>query len=158
MGLDADLGLAMAKSQIAAGSPLPLAGTVFISVRHPDKPAVVPVAARLAELGFTIIATHGTAARLEQEGIACSEVNKISQGRPHILDKVQNGEVQFIINTSAGNRATEDSYAIRRAALDYHIPYCTTITGATAVTKALVSLMQKEAGVMTIQESSKRID
>ena len=158
MGLDADLGLAMAKSQIAAGSPLPLAGTVFISVRHPDKPAVVPVAARLAELGFTIIATRGTAARLEQEGIACSEVNKISQGRPHILDKVQNGEVQFIINTSAGNRATEDSYAIRRAALDYHIPYCTTITGATAVTKALVSLMQKEAGVMTIQESSKRID
>ncbi|NLZ17817.1 MAG: carbamoyl-phosphate synthase large subunit [Desulfobulbaceae bacterium] len=158
MGLDEDLGLALAKSQIAANSHLPLAGTVFISVRHPDKEAVLPVAARLAELGFNIIATRGTAAKFKEAGIPCSEVNKISQGRPHILDKLQNGEVQLIVNTSAGNRTTEDSYLIRRAALDYHIPYCTTITGGLAVTKALASLLYREMEVMTIQESAKRID
>ena len=158
MGLDEDLGLALAKSQIAANAHLPLAGTVFISVRHPDKEAVLPVAARLAELGFNIIATRGTAAKFKEAGIPCSEVNKISQGRPHILDKLQNGEVQLIVNTSAGNRTTEDSYSIRRAALDYHIPYCTTITGGLAVTKALASLLSREMGVMTIQESAKRID
>ena len=158
MGLDEDLGLALAKSQIAANVRLPLKGTVFISVRHPDKPAVLPVAAKLAELGFNIIATQGTAAKLQEAGIPCSQINKISQGRPHILDKLQNGEVQLIVNTSAGNRTTEDSYSIRRAALDYHIPYCTTITGGLAVANALASLLHKKMEVMTIQESAKRID
>ncbi len=158
MGLDEDLGLALAKSQLAANARLPLEGTVFISVRHPDKPAVLPVAARLAALGFAIVATAGTADKLREAGIACQPVNKISQGRPHILDKIQNGEVQLIINTSAGNRTTEDSYSIRRAALDYHIMYCTTITGGLAVAQALESLRQREMGVATIQECAKRID
>ena len=158
MGLDEDLGLAIAKSQIAANARLPLKGTVFISVRHPDKEAVLPVAANLSQLGFAIIATEGTAAKLKEVGIPCSEINKISQGRPHILDKLQNGEVQLIVNTSAGNRTTEDSYSIRRAALDYHIPYCTTITGGLAIAKALASLLKRDMEVMTIQESAKRID
>jgi carbamoyl-phosphate synthase large subunit len=158
MGLDQDFGLALAKSQLAANARLPLAGTVFISVRHPDKQAILPVAARMVELGFDIIATQGTATKLQEAGVQCQKVNKISQGRPHILDKIQNGEVQLIINTSAGNRTTEDSYSIRRAALDYHIPYCTTITGGLAVTKALASLLHRELDVATIQECAKHID
>ena len=112
----------------------------------------------MVELGFDIIATQGTATKLQKAGIQCQKVNKISQGRPHILDKIQNGEVQLIINTSAGNRTTEDSYSIRRAALDYHIPYCTTITGGLAVTKALASLLHRELDVATIQECAKHID
>ncbi len=146
MGIDDDLGLALAKSQMATNSQLPLDGTVFISVRHPDKDAVVPVARKLAELGYAIIATQGTAAKLAENGISCTEVNKISQGRPHILDKIKDGEVQWILNTSAGNRTTEDSYIIRRAALDYHIPYTTTITGGLAMTLAMESMRQKAAG------------
>ncbi len=158
MGIDDDLGMALAKSQMAAGTKLPTKGMVFISVRHPDKDAVVPVAAKLAALGYTLIATRGTAARLKSDGIACTEVNKISQGRPHILDLIQNGEVQWIINTSAGTRTTEDSYIIRRAALDYHIPYATTVTGALAMTKAVESLLRQETGVKPIQDFAKAID
>ena len=158
MGIDDDLGMALAKSQMAANSELPRSGTVFISVRHPDKDAVAPVGKKLDELGYTIVATRGTAARLKEHGVACTEVNKISQGRPHILDKIQNGEVQCIINTSAGNRTTEDSYIIRRAALDYHIPYTTTITGGLAMTLAMESLRHKAVSVKTIQEFAKGID
>ena len=158
IGIDDDLGLALAKSQMATNSQLPLSGTVFISVRHPDKDAVVPVAKKLAELGYGIIATRGTAAKLKDNGIACTEVNKISQGRPHIMDKIQDGEIQWILNTSAGNRTTEDSYIIRRAALDYHIPYTTTITGGLAMTLAMESLRHRQVSVKTIQEFAKGID
>ncbi|PIE68459.1 MAG: carbamoyl phosphate synthase large subunit [Deltaproteobacteria bacterium] len=102
LGIDDDLGQALAKAHMAAGSSLPLSGNVFISVRHGDKEAVLPVARKLDELGFTILATRGTAAKLKENGITCTEVNKISQGRPHILDKIEDGEVQLILNTSAG--------------------------------------------------------
>jgi carbamoyl-phosphate synthase large subunit len=96
---------------MASNSQLPLSGTVFISVRHGDKDAVsCPVAVKLEELGYAILATRGTAGRLAEAGIACTEVIKISQGRPHILDKIQDGQVQWILNTSAGSRTTEDSY------------------------------------------------
>jgi carbamoyl-phosphate synthase large subunit len=158
MGIDDDLGQALAKSQMAAGSQLPLSGTVFISVRHGDKDAVVPVARKLTELGYVILATRGTATKLAESGVSCIEVNKISQGRPHILDKIEDGKVQWIINTSAGTRTTEDSYIIRRAALDYHIPYTTTITGGLAMTLAMESLRHKEVNVKTIQEFAKGID
>jgi carbamoyl-phosphate synthase large subunit len=158
MGIDDDLGMALAKSQMGAGSQLPMSGTVFISVRHSDKAAVVPVAAKLEALGYSILATRGTAAKLAESGVACLEVNKISQGRPHILDKIEDGKVQWIINTSAGTRTTEDSYIIRRAALDYHIPYTTTITGGMAMTRAMESLRRQEVGVKTIQEFAKSID
>ena len=158
MGLDLDLGLAIAKSQMAANAQLPLSGTVFISVRHPDKMAVLPVARRFQTLGYQIVATQGTAEKLREAGIECKVVNKVSQGRPHILDMIQNKEVQLIVNTSAGNRTTEDSYIIRRAALDYHILYNTTITGGLAITLALESLLRKNTGVMTIQECTKHID
>ena len=158
MGIDDSLGLAMAKSQQAAGQHLPMSGTVFISVRHADKDAVVPVARQLAELGYRIVATRGTAKKLADHGIACTKVNKISQGRPHILDKVRNGEIQWIINTSSGSRTTEDSYTIRRAALDYHIPYTTTITGATFMTDAVAALAKRDISVKSVQEFASAID
>ncbi len=158
MGIDDSLGLAMAKSQQAAGQHLPMSGAVFISVRHADKDAAVPVARQLAELGYTLLATRGTAEKLAGCGIECERVNKISQGRPHILDRVRNGEVQWIINTSSGSRTTEDSYTIRRAALDYHIPYTTTITGATFMTRAVAALAERVFSVKTVQEFAKAID
>lgn len=158
MGIDDNLGQALAKAQLAAGASLPLHGTVFVSVRHSDKEAVIPVAKKLVELGYSLLATHGTAARLKEAGIDCTEVNKISQGRPHILDKVEDGNVQMILNTSAGTRTTEDSYTIRRAALDYHIPYSTTITGGWSMALAVESLIAQEVGVKTVQEFSKTID
>ncbi len=158
MGIDDSLGLAMAKSQQAAGQHLPMSGTVFISVRHADKDAVVPVARQLEKLGYQIVATRGTAEKLAGQGIACTRVNKISQGRPHILDKVRNGEVQWIINTSSGSRTTEDSYTIRRAALDYHIPYTTTITGAIFMTGAVAALADRAISVKSVQEFVRAID
>jgi len=143
---------------LAAGADLPLSGNVFVSVRHSDKDAAIPVARKLVELGFTILATSGTAARFQENDIACISVNKISQGRPHILDKIEDGEVQWILNTSAGTRTTEDSYIIRRAALDYHIPYSTTLTGGWSMALAVESLGKQRIGVKTIQEFSKNID
>ena len=158
MGIDDNLGLALAKAQQAAGQDLPMSGTVFISVRHGDKENVVPVATSLADQGFSLLATRGTADKLAEHGIECERVNKISQGRPHILDKLKDGQVQWIINTSSGTRTTEDSYSIRRAALDYHIPYTTTITGASSMAQAIATLAKQEIEVKTVQEFSAAID
>jgi len=158
MGIDDNLGLALAKAQQAAGQHLPMSGNVFISVRHNDKENVVPVAAELVELGFSLLATRGTADKLAEHGISCERINKISQGRPHILDKLTDGQVQWIINTSSGSRTTEDSYTIRRAALDYHIPYTTTITGAASMAQAIGTIAHQEITVKTVQEFSAAID
>ncbi|HBG21075.1 MAG TPA: carbamoyl phosphate synthase large subunit, partial [Desulfobulbaceae bacterium] len=151
MGIDDNLGLAIAKAQLAAGSKVPQAGNVFISVRDGDKPAVVAVARDLVDLDFTIFATTSTAACLKEAGVPCQLVNKISQGRPHILDKVQDGEISWIVNTSLGRRTTEDSYRIRRAALDYHIPYTTTVSGAAALVKGIRELRKNQPGVQPVQ-------
>ena len=151
MGIDDNLGLAIAKSQLAAGSKVPLAGNVFISVRDGDKAAMLPVARELVHLDFTIYATVGTAACLEEAGIPCQLINKISQGRPHILDKIRDGEIAWIVNTSLGKRTTEDSYSIRRAALDYHIPYTTTVSGAAALVKGMRELQQRRLEVQPVQ-------
>jgi carbamoyl-phosphate synthase large subunit len=152
MGMDDQLGMAFAKAQLAAGQPLPVEGNVLISVRHPDKPAVLPVARRIVDLGLSIIATAGTARYLTEHGVACSRINKISQGRPHILDKIKDNEISWIINTSMGSRTTEDSYSIRRSALDYHLPYSTTITGALSMVKALETVRKNEIKVKSVQE------
>ncbi len=152
MGLDDSLGLAFAKSQLAAGQQLPSHGNVLISVRDADKPAILPLARRLLDLDFVILATTGTAEFLNKHNVDCTMVNKISQGRPHLLDKVQDNQVQWIINTSMGSRTTEDSYSIRRSALDYHIPYSTTATGALSMVRALETLREKKMQVKAIQE------
>ncbi len=152
MGMDECVGLAFAKSQLAAGQPIPASGTVFLSMRHPDKPAIVPIAKRLVELGFSLIGTRGTAAYLAEHGVACEPVFKISEGRPHVLDKIQNKEIQWIVNTSMGTRTTEDSYTIRRAALDYHLPYTTTIAGAESMTRAIATVQEESIEAKSVQE------
>ncbi len=151
MGIDDNLGLAIAKAYMAAGTTLPSSGTVFISVRDSDKKSVTAVAKSLVELGFQILATDGTADHLQHHAIDCAKINKISQGRPHILDKLQDRQVNWIINTSLGKRTTKDSYSIRRAALDLHIPYTTTVSGAAATVRALQDVRKSEIGVKPVQ-------
>ena len=152
MGLDKSLGLAFAKSQLAAGQTIPSEGTVLFSVRDANKKAILPVAKQLADLGFSILATKGTYDFLNSNGVNCHPINKISEGRPHILDKIQNNEIQWIVNTSMGTRTTEDSYRIRRAALDYHLPYTTTTAGAESMAMAIATLKQQPLKVKSVQE------
>ncbi len=157
MGIDDDLGLALAKGQLAAGSTLPTSGAVFISVRDSDKNTILAPAKTLIEMEFDIVATAGTAEFLKSHGIPCEKVNKISQGRPHILDKMQDSQVSWVVNTSMGKRTTEDSYTIRRASLELHIPYTTTATGAVAVVMAMKAMREKEIGVHPVQYFTKKI-
>jgi carbamoyl-phosphate synthase large subunit len=152
MGIDDSFGMAFAKSQLAAGQQLPESGTVFISVRHPDKPGIVPVAREIIKLGHDILATRGTAAHLQEHGIPCTMVHKISEGRPHILDKIQDMQIKWIINTSLGTRTTEDSYTIRRSALSYHLPYTTTVAGANALVKAMATMEEHVMEVKPVQD------
>jgi carbamoyl-phosphate synthase large subunit len=133
MGLDRDYAVAFAKSQLGSGGLLPKSGTVFVSVRDGDKPRIVDPVRRLERLGFKIIATGGTQRFLENQGIACTKVNKVLEGRPHIVDAIKNGDVQLVFNTTEGARAIVDSRSLRRAALLHRVPYCTTIAGAVAV-------------------------
>nr|MBF0220987.1 carbamoyl-phosphate synthase large subunit [Desulfobulbaceae bacterium] len=152
MGIDSTLGLAFAKAQLAAGQKIPTSGTVLISMKGDHKKTIVPSAKKLAELGFKIMATKGTAKVLNEAGIDCCMVNKISEGRPHILDIIQDKKIQWIINTSMGTRATEDSYTIRRSALDYHIPYTTTTAGAESMVMAITTLHEESMEVKSLQE------
>ncbi|PIE63894.1 MAG: carbamoyl phosphate synthase large subunit [Desulfobacterales bacterium] len=156
MGIDDNLGLAIAKATVAAGMQLPDSGNVFISVRDSDKENVLPVASALVAMGYAIYATDGTAACLTANRIACNRINKISQGRPHILDKIQDNEISWIVNTSYGKRTTEDSYSIRRAALDLHIPYTTTVSGAAATVLALKEMKNAQTGVKRVQDFTSR--
>ena len=130
MGIDADLGLAFAKSQLASQWPLPTAGNVFISVKDADKPNVIAVAREYADLGFGIIATSGTADMLAAAGVEVTKVFKIAEGRPNVRDLVKNGQIQFIINTPSGKIPREDEVKIRTAALTERIPIMTTIRAA----------------------------
>ncbi len=152
MGIDKTLGMAFAKAQVAAGQPIPSSGNVLISVRDNDKDIILPTAQKLQELGFAILATRNTAHFFNENGLTCQQINKISEGRPHILDQVQDKKINWIINTSMGTRTTEDSYTIRRSALDYHIPYTTTISGAKAMTMAIETLQKKDMEVKALQE------
>ncbi len=152
MGIDDSLGLAIGKALLAAGSALPEKGNVFISVRDSDKDSIIPVAGELKKMGFTIFATSGTNEFLLKNGIDSHRINKISQGRPHILDMVHNHEINWIINTSMGRRTTEDSYRIRRAAIDLHIPYTTTTNGAAAFVSAMQSFNDERIGVKPVQK------
>ncbi|UPT63770.1 MAG: carbamoyl-phosphate synthase large subunit [Hyphomonadaceae bacterium JAD_PAG50586_4] len=137
MGLDANFAAAFAKSQIASGTVLPTEGAVFISVKDSDKPAIVQVARDLIALGFRVLATGGTADRLIAEGLDIERVNKVAEGRPHIVDVMKNGGVQLVFNTTEGAQSYRDSYSIRRTALTQNIPYYTTVSGARASIQAI---------------------
>jgi carbamoyl-phosphate synthase large subunit len=152
MGIDEDLGSAYAKAQLGAGQNLPLDGTVFISVKDRDKPGVLIVARQLYEIGFNLITTCGTGVYFENNGIPSRIVNKVSVGRPHVVDAIMNREIQLIINTGFGNETKRDGYHLRRAAIKYNIPYTTTLAGAIAMGKAIVAMKQKDLSVKSLQE------
>jgi len=137
MGLDRDYATAFAKSQLGSGTRVPTSGTVFVSVRDGDKPRIVETMRLLADLGFRIIATAGTGRFLQEHGIACSKINKVLEGRPHIVDAIKNGEVDLVINTTEGAQALGDSRSLRRAALLHKVPYYTTLAGAAAAVQGI---------------------
>ncbi|MFW7269378.1 carbamoyl-phosphate synthase large subunit [Gluconacetobacter sp. Hr-1-5] len=151
MGLDASFERAFAKSQLAAGVKLPLSGTVFLSVRRSDKPTVPALARRLVDMGFTILATRGTAQHLREAGIAVQVVNKVLEGRPNCVDAIRSGEVQMIINTAHGAQSVADSFDIRRSALTSGIPHFTTIAGARAATHAIAAMREGPLEVAPLQ-------
>ncbi len=153
MGLDYNFKLAFLKAQIAAGNVPPKEGNIFISVRDKDKPLVVPVAQKLQEMGFKIVATDGTKRTLDSAGVEAVRVNKVKEGRPHIVDLIKNGDIKMVINTTFGRKAIEDSYEIRRTALTCNVPYFTTIEAAIAVTDAMEEIRKnKNLQIKSIQE------
>ncbi len=158
MGIDYDFGLAYYKAELAAGMKLPTEGTVFISVRKKDQEKILPIAKKLQELGFKILATDGTAEFLRKHGIDAEVVLKISQGRPNILDAIINGQVNLIINIPSGKRGKTEGYMIRRAAVDYSIPYITTIPGAMAAVKGIEAIKKNKMTIKPIQEYHKEIE
>ncbi|MCB9929997.1 MAG: carbamoyl-phosphate synthase large subunit [Alphaproteobacteria bacterium] len=152
MGLDRDFGRAFAKSQLGASAMLPCHGTVFLSVRDGDKPGIVPVARRLAELGFKLVATGGTLRALEAEGLSVGRANKVMEGRPHIVDSIRNGEIDLVINTTEGKQAVTDSFSLRRAALTERVPYYTTMAGARAAVEGIAALRAGDLEVSPLQD------
>jgi len=154
MGLDTDFGRAFAKSQIAGGTKLPLSGTVFISVKDADKEFAADPAAQLIAMGFDIVATRGTAKFLQASGLPVRLINKVLEGRPHIVDAMKNGEISLVFNTTDGAQALSDSASIRKTALQFKIPYCTTMAGAAAVTQAIESLRSGSLEVAPLQSYS----
>jgi carbamoyl-phosphate synthase large subunit len=151
MGIDADFGHAFAKSQLGAGTRLPLSGTVFISVKDKDKPAIVRPCRRLLDMGFKLIATRGTARYLQSQGLEIAVVNKVLEGRPHVVDAIKSGGVQLVFNTTEGAPAIADSFSLRRSALMQNIPYCTTVAGAVAAVEAIVTLQSGSLDVAPLQ-------
>ena len=151
MGLDSDFGRAFAKSQIGGGTKLPLSGTVFISVKDADKAVAIQPASLLIEMGFSIVATRGTAKWLQSAGLPVRTVNKVLEGRPHIVDEMKNGDICLVFNTSDGAQALADSASIRKTALQLKITYCTTMAGAAAVVLAIQSLRGGSLEVAPLQ-------
>jgi carbamoyl-phosphate synthase large subunit len=152
MGIDHDLGLAYAKSQMAAPPPLPKSGNVFVSVQDSDKTSVVSVVRDLVALGFGIIATSGTATALEAARVPVTRVFKIREGRPNVLDRVKNGDISFIINSPSGKIPREDEVTIRNAAIAQKIPIMTTLRAAQASVYGIRSLQKNKLRVRSVEE------
>jgi carbamoyl-phosphate synthase large subunit len=151
MGIDADFPTAFAKSQIGAGTRLPLSGCLFVSVKDLDKPGIVAPVKRLVELGFSVIATGGTADVLAAAGVAVERVNKVAQGRPHIVDRIKDGAVDLIFNTTEGWQSLKDSKSIRASALYGKVPYFTTAAAAAATVQAIAALSARPLEVRSLQ-------
>jgi carbamoyl-phosphate synthase large subunit len=152
MGIARDFPTAFAKAQAAAGATLPTHGTAFITVTDSDKAAVVGVAQSLHDLGFRIVATRGTREALERMGIPAQELRKIGEGSPNVVDWIERGDVDLVVNTPTGSGARTDGWEIRRAAVARGIPCLTTLSGALAATRAIVAARGREAGVLSLQE------
>jgi carbamoyl-phosphate synthase large subunit len=152
MGIAGDFPTAFGKAQAAAGVSLPSEGTVFITVTDTDKPAASELAARFYDLGFELIATHGTAQAISRMGIPVTSINKIGEGSPHVVDYIRNREVDIVINTPTGSGARSDGYEIRSAAVRRGIPCITTMTGASAAARAIFAAREREAEPVSLQE------
>ena len=153
MGIDNDFGLAFQKAQLGAGVRLPTEGTVFVSVNDRDKEALIPIAQKLSDLNFKLVATRGTAAHLQKQNIPCDIILKIQEGRPNILDAIKNGDIALMINTPAGEQSQTADPEIRRAAIQYGLPYTTTLAGATAAVEGIASLTRnKGVSIGSLQE------
>ena len=157
MGIDDDLGMAYAKSQISAFNPLPVEGNVFLSVNDRDKPGAVVVAKELVELGFTIFSTGGTFKALEEQGIPVERLYKLAeQKRPNVMDMMKNREIHFVINTPSGHEAREDEVKIRSGAVANKISQCTNLSAAEASVLGIRSLKEREFNVTPLQERQRK--
>ena len=152
MGIDSSMGLAFAKSQVAAGNRIPMSGTVFLSLNDRDKNDMGSLGQDLVDLGFSLMATHGTAEFLQQQGIAVQLVTKVGEERPHIVDRIINGEVQWIINTPLGGASKSDGREIRRTALERSLPIMTTLSAARAAVMGIRAMRQGNTSVRSLQE------
>jgi carbamoyl-phosphate synthase large subunit len=156
MGIGRSFGEAFAKAQLGAGIMLPEKGNAFVSVRERDHHLAVEIARQLSELGFDVVATRGTAAVLRENGVHCQLVNKVFEGRPHIVDMIKNEEISFIVNTTEGKKAIADSFTIRAAALQHKVTYTTTLAGARATCMAM--LHQADKDVNRLQDLHQEIN
>jgi carbamoyl-phosphate synthase large subunit len=152
IGLDTSFPIAFAKSQLGGGTKVPRKGTVFVSVRDTDKPRVVETMRLLASLGFKVRATGGTARFLESAGVEAQRVNKVSEGRPHVVDLIKNGGIQLVLNTTEGAQALADSRSLRRAALLHKVPYYTTLAGAIAAAQGIRAYLAGDLEVRALQD------
>jgi carbamoyl-phosphate synthase large subunit len=152
MGIADSFGMAFAKAQASADGSLPESGAVFVTVNDHDKPTVTPIARRLHELGFRILATLGTAKYLKQRGIPAESVLKVYEGRPNAVDLVVSGQVQLLINTPLGKLTQHDDYVLRQAALQHRVPYTTTMSAANAACDAIIALKSRVGEVKSLQE------
>lgn len=152
MGLDMTYDMAFAKSQLGAGMRMPQAGTVFISVKDADKPKILPAMKKLIDMGFKLVATGGTQRYFEDKGVPSTKINKILEGRPHVVDAIKNGEIQLVLNTTETRSSQSDSKPIRQTALMQKVPYYTTLPGILAVTKAIAAQKEGRLDVKPLQD------
>ena len=156
MGMDDSFGMAYAKAQMAAGNPLPTRGTVFLSVNNHDKTNLLPIASKLAAIGFELVATAGTADALRAHGLDVATILKVSEGRPNGVDLIINGDIDLVINTPLGGRAFGDEHMLRQAAISHGVPVLTTLSGAQAATLAIECLLSGHLEVESLQEHSRQ--
>jgi carbamoyl-phosphate synthase large subunit len=152
MGIDDNFPMAFAKAQMGANSPLPESGTVFVSVADRDKQDIVPIARRFAAMGYTLLATRGTAKGLRAAGVTVTEIPKIQEGRPNLIDRMKNGEIALILNTPTGRGRRTDESRIRAAAVAHRVTCITTLSAAQAAAQACEALRRQELKVVSLQE------
>ena len=156
MGIARDFPTAFAKAQAAAGAALPAGGTAFVTVTDSDKPGAVAIAQTLHDLGFRIVATRGTAEAIERMGIPAERINKVGEGSPHVVDWIERGDVDLVVNTPTGSGARSDGWEIRRAAVTRGIPCLTTLSGGLAAARAIAAARSGEPSVTSLQELHRR--
>ena len=158
MGIDTSFGLAYAKAQVSSKNKLPVEGKIFFSLRDKDKPGSVALARKLVSMGLGLVATKGTAEHLQSQGIEVERINKLTEGRPNVVDLIKNRDLSFIVNTISDARSHKDSYYIRQNAMQYGVPYTTTLSGARAVVEAIESIRKSGYAIKPVQEYHQKLN